>query len=64
MDKVDLYVYRELGSIHIAPCEYQFGCRQVAMKPDVKAVKVFDLDKGQTPLNVFTSKEAHIAIVS
>lgn len=63
-EKVDLYVHRELASIHIVPCKYQFGCRQVAMKPGVNVVKVFDVDKGQTPLNLFTSKEAHIAIVS
>ena len=63
-EKIDMYVYRELGSIHIVPCTYQFGCRQVVMKPDVMAVKVFDLDEGQTPLNLFTSKEAHLAIVS
>ena len=64
LHKIDLYVYREHGSVHVVPCKYQFGCRQVAMKPDVKAVKVFDVDRGQTPLNLFTSREAHIAIVS
>ena len=63
-EKMDMYVYRELGAIHIIPCTYQFGCRQVAMKPDVMAVKVFDLDEGHTPLNLFTSKDAHLAIVS
>ncbi|CAB4012030.1 laminin subunit alpha-like, partial [Paramuricea clavata] len=62
LHKIDLYVYREHSSVHVVPCKYQFGCRQVAMKPDVKAVKVFDVDKGQTPLNLFTSREAHIAI--
>lgn len=64
LEKIDLYVHRELGSIHIVPCKYQFGCRQVAMKPGVKTVKLFDLEKGRTPLNLFTSREARIAVVS
>ena len=62
-EKIDMYVHRERGAVHIGPCVYQFGCRQVVMK-DVDVVKVFELDSGLTPLNLFTSEDANIAIVS
>ena len=61
-EKIDMYVHKERGTIHIEPCVYQFGCRQVVMK-DIKVVKVFDLDDGWNPLNLFTSEDANIAIV-
>ena len=61
--KIDIYIHRDFGAIYIVPCKYRFGCRQVAMKADAKVVKFFDLDKGRTPVKLFTSREAHVAVV-
>ncbi|XP_046857306.1 laminin subunit alpha-3-like isoform X2 [Xenia sp. Carnegie-2017] len=60
--KIDIYIHRDFGAIYIVPCKYRFGCRQVAMKADAKVVKFFDLDKGRTPVKLFTSREAHVAV--